>query len=564
MKSDLEIAREAKIVPIKEVAAKAGVLEDELELYGNYKAKVSLDILERLKDRPDGKLIDVTAITPTPLGEGKTVATVGLGQAFGKLGVSSVTCIRQPSLGPVFGIKGGAAGGGYSQVIPMEDFNLHLTGDFHAVSAAHNLCSAFLDNHIFKGNELGIDPDSVTWRRSVDVSDRSLREAEVGLGGEKNGIPHHTGWDITSASELMAILALAEDLPDLRRRIGGIVVASTYDGKPVTAEDIHVAGSMTVLLKDAIRPTLLQNLENEAVLVHAGPFANIAHGNSSIIADRIALKMGDYVITESGFGADLGCEKFVDIKCRYSGMKPDCIVIVATVRALKAHSGKYKVVAGEDLPEGLVNEDLEALSEGICNLTRHVENCRKFGVPVVVVANAFPTDTDAEHQMICEAALAAGASEAVVHHLHAQGAEGGIDLAEAVMRACDEPAEFKMLYPDDMSVTDKIERIATEIYRADGVDFSEQARASIQKFTDWGYGDLPVCIAKTQYSISDDPSLLGAPDGWRLKVSDVRLSAGAGFLYALCGNMMTMPGLPKVPAGNAIDIDEDGNIVGLF
>ncbi len=564
MKSDLEIAREAKILPIKEVAAKAGVLEEELELYGNYKAKVSLDILERLKDRPDGKLIDVTAITPTPLGEGKTVATVGLGQAFGKLGVSSVTCIRQPSLGPVFGIKGGAAGGGYSQVIPMEDFNLHLTGDFHAVSVAHNLCSAFLDNHIFKGNELGIDPDSVTWRRSVDVSDRSLREAEVGLGGEKNGIPHHTGWDITSASELMAILALAEDLPDLRRRIGNVVVASTYDGKPVTAEDIHVAGSMTVLLKDAIRPTLLQNLENEAVLVHAGPFANIAHGNSSIIADRIALKMGDYVITESGFGADLGCEKFVDIKCRYSGMKPDCIVIVATVRALKAHSGKYKVVAGEDLPEGLVNEDLEALSEGMCNLTRHVENCRKFGVPVVVVANAFPTDTDAEHQMICEAALAAGASEAVVHHLHAQGADGGIDLAEAVMRACDEPADFNLLYPDDMSVTDKIEQIATEIYRADGVDFSEQARASIHKFTDWGYGDLPVCIAKTQYSISDDPSLLGAPDGWRLKVSDVRLSAGAGFLYALCGNMMTMPGLPKVPAGNAIDIDEDGNIVGLF
>ncbi len=564
MKSDLEIAREAKILPIKEVAAKAGVLEEELELYGNYKAKVSLDILERLKDRPDGKLIDVTAITPTPLGEGKTVATVGLGQAFGKLGVSSVTCIRQPSLGPVFGIKGGAAGGGYSQVIPMEDFNLHLTGDFHAVSVAHNLCSAFLDNHIFKGNELGIDPDSVTCRRSVDVSDRSLREAEVGLGGEKNGIPHHTGWDITSASELMAILALAEDLPDLRRRIGNVVVASTYDGKPVTAEDIHVAGSMTVLLKDAIRPTLLQNLENEAVLVHAGPFANIAHGNSSIIADRIALKMGDYVITESGFGADLGCEKFVDIKCRYSGMKPDCIVIVATVRALKAHSGKYKVVAGEDLPEGLVNEDLEALSEGMCNLTRHVENCRKFGVPVVVVANAFPTDTDAEHQMICEAALAAGASEAVVHHLHAQGADGGIDLAEAVMRACDEPADFNLLYPDDMSVTDKIERIATEIYRADGVDFSEQARASIHKFTDWGYGDLPVCIAKTQYSISDDPSLLGAPDGWRLKVSDVRLSAGAGFLYALCGNMMTMPGLPKVPAGNAIDIDEDGNIVGLF
>ncbi len=564
MKSDLQIAREAKIIPIVEVAKNAGVLEEELELYGQYKAKVSLDIIERLKDRPNGKLIDVTAVTPTPLGEGKTVATVGLGQAFSKIGKRSVTCIRQPSLGPVFGIKGGAAGGGYSQVIPMEDFNLHLTGDFHAVSAAHNLCAAFLDNHIFKGNELGIDPDSIIWRRAVDISDRGLREAEIGLGKETNGTPHKTGWDITSASELMAILALAEDLFDLRARIGRIVVASTFDGKPVTAEDIKVAGAMTVLLKDAIRPTLLQNLDNEAVLVHAGPFANIAHGNSSIIADRIAVKMGDYVITESGFGADLGCEKFMDIKCRYSGMAPDCVVLVATVRALKTHSGRYNVVAGQPLPEGLVSEDLEALAEGMCNLTRHVENVCKFGVPVVVVANAFPTDTDAEHQMIIDAALAAGATEAVVHRMHALGGDGGIELAEAVVRACEQPGNFQMMYPDEMAVEEKIERVATQIYRADGVDFSEQALASIAKFTEWGYGNLPVCIAKTQLSISDNPALRGAPDGWRLQVNDVRLSAGAGFLYALCGNMMTMPGLPKVPAGNFIDIDENGEVVGLF
>lgn len=562
--SDLDIAHAAHMDPIMDVADRAGLLEDEIELYGKYKAKVSLGVERRLADRPNGKYIDVTAVTPTPFGEGKTVTTVGLGQALHGIGKKAVTCIRQPSLGPVFGIKGGAAGGGYSQVLPMEDFNLHLTGDFHAVSAAHNLCAAFLDNHIYQGNALRIDQDSVTWRRAVDISDRSLRFAEVGLGGDKDGIPHSTGWDITSASELMAILCLTENLGDMRNRIGRIIVGANEDGEPVTAEDLQVAGSMTMLMKDAVRPTLLQNLDNEPVFVHSGPFANIAPGNSSIIADRLALKMGDYVVTESGFGADMGCEKFMNIKCQASGLVPDCVVLVATVRALKNHSGRFNVVNGQPLPEEMTREDLDALQAGMCNLVRHIENVRAFGVPVVVTINAFPTDTPAEHEAIRGAALAAGAFDVAVHHMHAQGAAGGRELAEAVVAACEAPKDFHRTYELSDTPEQKIEKIAKGVFRADGVEYSDEARASLERFERWGFGNLPICMAKTQLSLSDNPELKGAPDGWNLHVRNVRLSAGAGFLYALCGKIMTMPGLPKEPAGNHIDIDANGVITGLF
>ncbi|RLG68073.1 MAG: formate--tetrahydrofolate ligase [Methanobacteriota archaeon] len=564
MKTDLEIAQEAKMKPIIEIAEELGLKEDEIELYGKYKAKVSLSVLERLKDEPNGKYIDVTAITPTPLGEGKTVTTIGLSMGLAKLGKKVVTCIRQPSLGPVFGIKGGAAGGGYSQVVPMEDFNLHLTGDVHAVGVAHNLCAAFLDNHILKGNKLGIDPLTISWRRVVDVSDRFLRNIVIGLGGRSDGFPRETGFDITVASEVMAILALTTSLSDLRKRLGRIVLAYTYDGKPVTAEDIKVAGAMAVLLKDAIKPNLLQTLENTPCFVHAGPFANIAHGNSSIIADKIALKLADYVVTESGFGADCGAEKFFNIKCRYSGLVPNCVVIVATIRALKMHSGRFKVVAGKPLDPKLLEEDLESLAQGICNLEKHIENMKLFGVPVVVAINRFTTDTDAEIEFVRKKALEAGADYVATSEVWEKGGEGGIELAEAVIKACEKPTNFRFLYPLDMPIEEKIETIATKIYNADGVVFEPLAKRKIKQFTKLGYDKLPICMAKTHLSLSHDPSLKGVPKGYKLPIRDIRPSIGAGFLYPLCGEMRTMPGLPTTPAGEKVDIDEKGRVVGLF
>lgn len=564
MLSDIEIAQRATLRRVRDVAEECGILPEELEPYGPVKAKVSLSVLSRLANKPDGKLVDVTAITPTPLGEGKTLTTVGLGQALRASGRTAFTCIRQPSLGPVFGIKGGAAGGGYSQVLPMEDVNLHLTGDFHAVGAAHNLCAAFIDNHLYHGNTLRIDPAGVRWRRALDISDRVLREVIVGLGGRTNGIPRETGFDITSASELMAILALAEDLGDLRNRIGRIIIGTNQQGRPVTTEDIGVAGAMTVLMKDTIKPNLVQNLEGGPVLVHAGPFANIAHGNSSVVADRLGMKLADYTVTESGFGADMGFEKFVNIKCRASGMRPHCAVLVATVRALKAHSGRFEVVPGRPLDPALMTEDLDALHEGLPNLERHVRNVRAFGVPVVVAINTFPSDTVAEHEMIIKAALEAGAFAAVSHTLHADGGLGGRELADAVVAACEQPAALRFTYEDDLPVEEKIRTVARDVYGAADVEFSIEAHRAIAAYTEMGFGCLPVCMAKTHLSFTDDPRRKGAPDGWTLYVRDVRLSAGAGFLYALCGDIMTMPGLPAVPAGESIDIDPDGTVHGLF
>lgn len=564
MKSDLEIARASRIRPIGDVALEMGLLPEELEYYGPHKAKVSLSVLSRVADRPQGRYIDVTAITPTPLGEGKTVTTVGLGQALRHIGKNAVTCIRQPSLGPVFGIKGGAAGGGYSQVIPMEDFNLHLTGDVHAVGVANNLLAAYIDNHLYQGNELDIDPYSITWRRVVDLNDRALRNTTVGLGTKMDGPPRETGFDIAVASEVMAILAMSTDLQDMRARLGRIVIGTDRSGNPITAEDLKCAGAMAVLLRDAIKPNLLQNLDGGPVFVHAGPFANIAQGNNSIIADEIALRLADYVVTESGFGADMGAEKFMDIKCRASGLRPDCVVIVATVRALKAHSGKFDVRPGKPLDERLQREDLESLSEGISNLEAHIENISKFGVPIVTVVNAFPTDTDAEHEYIKARALAAGADFAVVHRMHADGGAGGVELAEAVVAACELPKEFRFLYPDDAPIAEKIETIATEIYGAEGVDFLPAALSKIELYTRMGYDRLPICMAKTHLSLSHDPALKGRPSGWRLPVRDIRASVGAGFLYPLCGDMRTMPGLPKRPAGDSIDLDCNGQVVGLF
>jgi formate--tetrahydrofolate ligase len=564
MKSDLEIAQAHKMRPIADVAAEIGIEPDELELYGNYKAKISLSVLNRLADRPQGRYIDVTAINPTPLGEGKTVTTVGLGQALHSIGKNVITCIRQPSLGPVFGIKGGAAGGGYSQVVPMEDFNLHLTGDVHAVTMANNLLAAYIDNHLYHGNVLDIDPYSITWRRVVDLNDRALRNVIVGLGPKLDGVPRETGFDISVASEVMAILAMAVDLKDLRARLGRIVIGMNTKGEPVTADDLKCAGAMAVLMRDAIKPNLMQNLEGGAVLVHAGPFANIAQGNNSVIADKIALKIADYVVTESGFGADMGAEKFMNIKCRASGLTPDCVVIVATVRALKASSGRFEVTPGKTLDERLTTEDLESLAEGIVNLDKHIENMKKFGVPVVVAVNHFPTDTDNEHDFIKERAMAAGADFAVTHKVHADGGEGGVELARAVVEACELPKEFKLLYPDSASIKEKIEAIATEIYGADGVDYLPAAEAKIKLYTELGYSNLPMCMAKTHLSLSHDPTLKGRPTGWRLPIRDIRASVGAGFLYPLCGDMRTMPGLPKTPAGDSIDLDENGNVVGLF
>lgn len=564
MKSDLEIAQQATLQPIVDVAAAIGIEESHLELFGHYKAKVSLDVLESIDARPQGRYIDVTAITPTPLGEGKTVTTVGLGQALKHIGKSVVTCIRQPSLGPVFGIKGGAAGGGYSQVIPMEDFNLHLTGDVHAVSMANNLLAAYIDNHIYQGDDLDIDPHSITWRRVVDLNDRALRHVVVGLGGKMDGVPRESGFDISVASEVMAVLAMSSDLQDMRARLGRIQIGTNRSGEPVTAEDLKCAGAMAVLMKDAIKPNLLQNLDGGAVFVHAGPFANIAQGNNSIIADHIALKSADYVVTESGFGADMGAEKFLNIKCRASGLHPDCAVIVATIRALKSHSGKFEVTPGKPLDKGLMSEDLESLAEGIVNLDKHVENMKKFGIPVVVVVNTFPTDTEAEHAFVKERARAAGADFAVSHRMHAEGGAGGVELAEAVVAACEMPKDFRFLYPDDMPIKGKIETIATEIYGADGVDYLPAAEAKVKLYTDLGLADLPICMAKTHLSLSHEPTWKGRPTGWRLPIRDIRASVGAGFLYPLCGDMRTMPGLPKTPAGDAIDIDSTGSVIGLF
>jgi len=568
--SDIEIAQQAKMLPVQEIAENLGVQDNELELYGRYKAKIDLSILDRLADKPLGKLIVVTAITPTPLGEGKTVTTLGLSQAMAKVGLKVCTTLRQPSLGPVFGIKGGAAGGGYSQVLPMEDFNLHFTGDIHAVSAANNLLAAFIDASLKHDNPLSINPLSISWKRVVDISDGwALRNIVIGLGADlpaqrRGGVPRETGFDISVASEVMAILALTTDLKDIRKRLARIIVARDKSGNPVTAEDLQCAGAMTVLMKDAIKPNLIQTLEHTPVLVHAGPFANIAHGNSSIIADRIALRLADYVVTEAGFGADMGAEKFCDIKCRIGGLKPSCAVVVATVRALKMHSGRFKIAAGKPLDPGLMQEDLAALRDGIVNLEKQVENMRAFGIPVVVAINNFPTDTAAEIELIRERAMAAGAEDACLSKVFAEGGAGGEELARAVAKACDQPNDFHYIYEDDDPIKTKIEKIATTIYGADGVSYAPAAEDAIKTYNAWGLDKLPICMAKTHLSLSHDPALKGRPTGFTVPVRDIRPSAGAGFLYALCGEMATMPSLPSIPAGTKIDIDEDGNVVGLF
>lgn len=561
--SDLDIAQAAEIRPIKEIAASIGLREEDIEYYGSKKAKVHLDVRERLRDQPNGKYVVVTAITPTPLGEGKTTITIGLSQGMHQIGKRVFTCIRQPSMGPTFGIKGGAAGGGYAQVIPMEDFNLHLTGDIHAVGAAHNMLCAAVDNHVFHGNVLNIDPSAIMLRRVVDINDRYLRNITIGQGGPLDGIPRNTGYDITVASEVMAVLALANSIEDLRTRLGRIVVALDKDSNMVTAEQIKVAGAMTVLLKDALMPTLMQTLEHSPVFVHCGPFANIAHGNNSVVADQLALKLADYVITESGFGADMGMEKFMDIKCRYSGLTPDCVVMVATVRALKMHGGVGKIVAGKPLPPELTSENLPALERGCANLVKQIENARKFGVPVVVAINHFPTDTDAEMALVQAQSEQAGATEVAISKVWSDGGDGGIELANAVVSACDKPGQFKFLYELDLPIKTKIETIAREIYGADGVDYLPEAEKKIEQFTRLGFDKLPICMAKTHLSISHDPTQLGAPSGYRLPVRDIRASIGAGFLYPLCGDMRTMPGLGAHPAYERVDLI-DGRIVGLF
>jgi formate--tetrahydrofolate ligase len=564
--SDLEIARSVTPRPIVDVARDLGLRDDEIELYGSMKAKVTLEGLRRVEaEGRRGKYVLVTAITPTPLGEGKTTTTVGLAQGLNRIGKQAAVAIRQPSLGPVFGIKGGAAGGGYSQIIPMEDFNLHLTGDVHAISAAHNLAAAFIDNSIHHGNPLDIDVHQILWPHVVDISDRALRHAVIGLGGKEDGVPRETEWFITVASEVMAILALATDLMDLRARLSRVVLARNRSGHPVTAEDLKVAGAMTVLLKDAIKPNLLQTLEGGPAFVHCGPFANIAHGNNSILADRVALATSEIVCTEAGFGSDMGAEKFFDIKCRASGLRPDAAVVVATVRALKMHGGVGRIVAGKPLDPALLEENVEAVRKGAENLAAHVEIVRKYNVPVVVAMNAFPTDTDAEYAAIREVSLAAGARDAVVTRNFADGGAGAEDLAHAVWEAAEEGApDFRFLYPDEMPLREKVETVAREIYGAAGVDFHPAAAKKIADYEALGYGKLPVCMAKTHLSLSHEASLKGRPTGFRFPIRDVRLSAGAGFIYPLAGDMRTMPGLPSKPAGNEIDIDEDGEIVGLF
>jgi formate--tetrahydrofolate ligase len=564
--SDLEIARSVKPRPILDVAAQLGLRDDEVELYGPTKAKVSLAGINRLEAaNPRGRYVVVTAISPTPLGEGKTTTTVGLTQGLNRIGRRAAVAIRQPSLGPVFGIKGGAAGGGYSQVIPMEDFNLHLTGDVHAIGAAHNLAAAFIDNHLHHGNVLGIDPVSILWPRVVDISDRAIRRSVIGLGGRENGVPRETEWQITVASEVMAVLALASDLRDLRARLGRMVLATTRDARPITADDLKVAGAMAVLLKDALKPNLLQTLEGGPAFVHCGPFGNIAHGNNSVLADRLALATNEIVCTEAGFGADMGAEKFFDIKCRASGLRPDAAVVVATVRALKMHGGVGKIVAGKPLDPALTTENVEAVRIGAANLAKQIENVQVFGVPAVVAINAFPTDTEAEWAAIREVALESGARDAVVTRHFTDGGDGATDLAEAVWTVASEGApDFQLLYPDEASLLEKIETIAVRIYGASGVDVLPAAAKSLKLYEDLGFGHLPVCMAKTQYSLSHDPALKGRPSGFRVPIRDVRLSAGAGFVTPLLGEMRTMPGLPSRPGGENIDIDDDGNIVGLF
>lgn len=562
MRTDLEIAQDAKLKPVTEIAAALGLKEGEIELYGRYKAKIDLSVMNRLKNRRDGKLIDVTAITPTPLGEGKTVTSIGLGQALGQIGKKVCNTLRQPSLGPVFGIKGGAAGGGYSQVVPMEDFNLHFTGDVHAVGLAHNLLAAFIDNHVYHGNKLDVDPASICWPRVVDVSDRALRQIIVGLRGE--GTARETGFDITVASEVMAILALAKDLKDLRKRLGRIIVAYTRSGEPVTAEDLKCAGAMCVLLKDALKPNLIQTLEHTPCIVHAGPFANIAHGNSSVIADLVALKLADYVVTESGFGADCGAEKFMNIKCRQSGLRPSCVVITVSIRALKMHGGAGKVVAGKPLPPELTREDLSSVEKGCENLAKHIESMKLFGVPVVVSINRFTNDTKREIELVRRLAVEGGAENAVPIDVWAKGGKGGIDLAHAVVDACKKPTKFKFLYPNSASIKDKIETIATKIYGADGVTYAPLAEKKIAQLTKQGLDKLPICMAKTHLSLSHDPNIKGRPRGYQIPIRDVRPAAGAGFLYPLLGEMRTMPGLPSNPAGAHVDIDAEGRVTGLF
>ncbi len=562
--NDLAIARSIPLRPLSEVARIMGLTADDLEPYGHAKAKVKLDLLKHPATRKPAKYVVVTAITPTPLGEGKTVHTVGISQALNRIGKRACCVIRQPSMGPVFGIKGGAAGGGYSQVVPPEELNLHLTGDFHAVTAAHNLCASFLDAHLFHGNDLKLDPEQITWRRVLDMNDRALREIEVAHGGEKNGKPRRTGFDITSASEIMAILGLAKDIHDLRKRLGAMVVGYAHDGRAVTAEDLKAAGAMTAILKDALKPTLMQTLEGTPALVHTGPFANIAHGNSSIVADYVAMRSLDFVVTEAGFGADMGAEKFFDIKCRASGLKPDAALLVATVRALKMHSGRFEITAGKPLPEGLQREDLDALAAGIGNLEKQIENVRLFGVPVVVAVNRFPGDSDAEIEFVKQRALAAGASAAHTSTLFTDGGKGGEALAHALVAAADEPNSFRLLYPDEASLKEKIETLAARIYGAAGVDYEPAAERQLALFEERGYGRFPICMAKTQYSLSHDAKLKGRPSGYRFKVRDARVAVGAGFVYPLAGEIMTMPGLGKVPGGARMDIDQDGNVVGML
>ena len=556
MLSDIEIAQAAEMQPIVKIAEKLSMDADDLELYGKYKAKLPLSLCEKYRDRPDGKLVLVTAINPTPAGEGKTTVTVGLGEAMQKIGKNAVIALREPSMGPVFGVKGGAAGGGYAQVVPMEDINLHFTGDMHALTAANNLLCAVIDNHLQQGNELGIDPRRILLKRCLDMNDRALRNVVVGLGGKINGVPREDNFMITVASEVMAILCLASDIDDLKTRLGNILVAYTYAGEPVFARDLQCVGAMAALLKDAIKPNLVQTLENTPALMHGGPFANIAHGCNSVTATKLGLKLADYCITEAGFGADLGAEKFLDIKCRFAGLKPSCIVIVATIRALKYNGGVAKADLGA--------ENVEALKKGIVNLKTHIENMQKYGVPAVVAINRFGTDTDAEIAVIEEFCREMGV-EVSLTEVFAKGGEGGMDLAKKVCKTIEEkPSNYHPLYDTALSIPEKLETIAKEIYRADGVTFTAQAKKNLAEIEALGKGDLPVCVAKTQYSLSDNPALLGAPRGFTLTVRELRLSAGAGFVVALTGDIMTMPGLPKVPAAYNIDVDSNGNISGLF
>lgn len=556
MKTDVQIAQEAKMVPITEVAAKLNIDEEKLVHYGKYKAKVSLGLLEELSDQPDGKLVLVTAINPTPAGEGKTTTNIGLSMALNNIGKKAITTIREPSLGPSFGIKGGAAGGGYAQVVPMEDINLHFTGDFHAITSAHNLISALLDNHIQQGNVLQIDPRRVVWKRVMDMNDRALRNVVVGLGGKPNGMPREDGFDITVASEIMAIFCLSKDLEDFKARVGDIIIAYNFSGDPVFVKDIKAQGAAALLMRDAVNPNLVQTLENTPALIHGGPFANIAHGCNSMLATKLGLKLADYTITEAGFGADLGAEKFFDIKCRFGDLKPDAAVIVATVKALKYNGGVDK--------KELDGENVAAVKEGFKNLEKHIENIKKFGVPAIVAINKFPTDTQAELDYILNACRELGA-EAVLSEVWGKGGAGGEDLARAVVDACEnKESNFKLLYDVNASIVEKIETIAKEIYGADGVDFTKGCQKQIANIEKMGFDKIPVCMAKTQYSLSDDPTLLGRPTGFRITVRDIKVSRGAGFLVALTGDVMTMPGLPKVPAANSIDILPDGEIVGLF